>query len=160
MTHRFHRSTALIAGILLSVGFLDSLSAQIPASVSGSTSKEAWVTPASGTFEVKLNPHPTAHDHAGAPLGRLSIDKQFQGDLVGISKGEMLSARTDVENSAGYVAIEQVSGTMTGGAPSLIITVVPDSGTGEPAGLSGTMTITIADGKHFYDFEYTLTPKS
>jgi hypothetical protein len=175
MTHRVRPAAALVAGVLLSVGSCDSLHAQIRSSISGNPSKEAVVTRASGTFEVKLNPHPTAHDHAGAPLGRLSIDKQFQGDLTGTSKGEMLTAGTDVKNSAGYVAIERVSGTlhgktggfilqhsgtMTRGAPSLIITVVPDSGTGELAGLSGAMTIMIADGKHSYDFEYTLTPKS
>ena len=161
--------TYLIATILLS-GPGGSLRAQTPAIV-----KEAVVTRASGTFNVKLNPQATAHDHAGAPLGRFSIDKQFQGDLVGTSKGEMLTGGTDVKNSAGYVAIERVSGTLHGktgsfilqhsgsmnrGTPSLVITVVPDSGTGELAGLSGTMTITIADGKHSYVFDYTLVPGS
>ncbi|MGI9091361.1 MAG: DUF3224 domain-containing protein [Gemmatimonadaceae bacterium] len=128
---------------------------------------------ASGTFEVKLNPLPTAESAEGtegAPLGRMSIDKQFHGDLEATSKGEMLAAGTDVKGSAGYVAIERVrgtldgrngtfvlqhSGTMTRGAPQLLITVVPDSGTGELTGLAGTMMINIADGKHSYDFEYT-----
>jgi hypothetical protein len=101
----------------------------------------------------------------------MSIDKQFHGDLEAVSYGQMLSAVTSVKGSAGYVAIEQVtgslhgrsgafvlqhSGAMTRGAPQLIVSVVPDSGTGELAGLSGTLTITIADGKHSYDFEYTL----
>lgn len=137
-------------------------------------SKETVVTRATGTFEVKLNPHPTAHDHAGAPLGRLSIDKQFRGDLVGTSKGEMLTGGTDVKNSAGYVAIERVSGTlhgktgtfilqhsgtMTRGEPSLTVTVIPDSGTGELAGLTGSMKIIIADGKHSYEFDYTIAPR-
>ena len=131
------------------------------------------MTRVSGTFEVKLNPHPTAHDHAGAPLGRFSIDKQFRGDLVGTSKGEMLTGGTAVENSAGYVAIERVSGTlhgkrgtfilqhsgtMTRGVPSLSVTVVPDSGTDELAGLSGTMNIISANRKHSYEFDYTLAP--
>lgn len=161
--------THLVAAILLS-GPGGSLLAQTPATV-----KETVVTRASGTFEVKLNPQATAHDHAGAPLGRFSIDKQFQGDLVGTSKGEMLTGGTEVKNSAGYVAIERVSGTLHGktgtfilqhsgsmnrGTPSLVITVVPDSGTGELAGLSGTMTITITDGKHSYVFDYTLVPGS
>jgi hypothetical protein len=127
-------------------------------------------THASGTFEVKLNPQ--ADDKIGDPtVGRMSIDKQFQGDLEATSKGQMLTAMTEVTGSAGYVAIERVSGklhghsgtfalqhggTITRGVPQLIITVVPDSGTGELVGLAGKMTINIVDGKHFYDFEYTL----
>jgi hypothetical protein len=101
----------------------------------------------------------------------MSIDKQFHGDLEAFGKGQMLTAMSSVEGSAGYVAIEQVtgslhgrtggfvlqhSGTMTRGAPQLIVSVAPDSGTGELAELAGTMTITIADGKHSYDFEYSL----
>jgi hypothetical protein len=128
------------------------------------------MTHASGTFEVKLAPQaPDAE--ADATLGRLSIDKQFNGDLEGASRGQMLTAGTDVEGSAGYVAMERVrgtlhgrrgtfalqhSGTMTRGAPSLAIRVVPDSGTGELAGLSGSMSITNVEGKHSYDFEYAL----
>ena len=137
----------------------------------GAGRKEAAVTRASGTFEVKLSPQATDEGAEGSALGRMSIDKQFLGDLVGTSKGEMLSATTGVKGSAGYVAIERVSGTlqgrsgtfvlqhsgtMTRGAPHLTITVVPDSGTGQLAGLAGTMTINIADGKHSYEFEYTL----
>ncbi|HZS03325.1 MAG TPA: DUF3224 domain-containing protein [Blastocatellia bacterium] len=126
-------------------------------------------THASGTVEVKLTPQ---DDKSGdATLGRMIIDKQFHGDLEAVSKGQMLTAGTSVEGSAGYVAIERVSGTlqgrggtfalqhsgtMTRGAPHLTVTVVPDSGTGELAGLAGRMTIKIADGKHSYDFEYTL----
>ena|ERR1039458_3275139 len=124
---------------------------------------------ASGTFEVKLTPQPV--DGEASAVGRMSIDKQFQGNLEAASYGQMLTAVTGVKGSAGYVAIEQVtgslhgrsgafvlqhSGTMTRGAPQLTVSVVPDSGTGELLGLTGTMTITIADGKHSYDFEYTL----
>ncbi len=127
---------------------------------------------ASGAFEVTLTPQATDTDSAGTALGRMSIEKQFHGDLEGTSKGEMLTAGTPVKNSAGYVAIERVSGVlegrrgsfilqhtgmMTRGAPELTIIVVPDSGTGELAGLSGRMTITIADGTHSYDFEYRLS---
>ena len=127
---------------------------------------------AHGMFEVKLNPQPLAHSVQDATLGRMSIDKQFHGDLEASSTGEMLSAGTGVEGSAGYVAIERVNGTLHGrsgtfvlqhngimrrGAPQLTIAVVPDSGTGELVGLAGTMAIMIADGKHSYDFEYTLT---
>lgn len=121
---------------------------------------------AAGTFEVKLAPQ-SATEPA---LGRMTIDKQFAGDLVGTSKGEMLAAMTEVKGSAGYVAMEKVtatlagrsgtfvlqhSGTMTRGTPSLTITVVPDSATGELTGLSGTMTIDVAEGKHSYVFRYT-----
>ena len=124
---------------------------------------------ASGTFEVKLAPlQAYAEDPA---LGRLSIDKQFRGDLEATSRGEMLSAGTAVQGSAGYVAIERVSGTLHGragtfvlqhngtmarGAPSLSVTVVPDSGTGELAGLAGTMSIDVSGGNHSYTFDYTL----
>ena len=128
------------------------------------------MTRASGTFEVKLTPQALADTGADAMLGRLSIDKRFHGDLDAASKGEMLSAGTAVQGSAGYVAIERVSGmlhgregtfvlqhnaTMTRGAPQLNIIVVPDSATGELEGLSGQMSINIVDGKHFYEFEYT-----
>ncbi|MEK6406535.1 MAG: DUF3224 domain-containing protein [Acidobacteriota bacterium] len=126
---------------------------------------------AGGTFEVKMNPQ-APEDNVGDPtVGRMSLDKQFHGDLEGTSKGQMLAAGTDVNGSAGYVAMERVkgtlhghsgtfalqhSGTMTRGTPELSITVVPDSGTGELVGLAGKMAINIVDGKHFYDFEYTL----
>ena len=125
------------------------------------------MTHAVGTFEVKLTPQST--DAPG--LGRMSIDKQFHGDLEAVSKGEMLSAMTEVKNSAGYVAIERVtgklggrqgafvlqhSGAMNRGAASLSVTVVPDSGTGQLAGLTGKMAIIIEGGKHSYEFEYTL----
>jgi hypothetical protein len=122
---------------------------------------------ATGTFEVKLTPQTTTEPS----LGRMSIDKRFTGDLTGTSKGEMLAAMTAVKDSAGYVAIETVtatlagrsgtfvlqhSGTMNRGTPSLTISVVPDSATGELAGLTGTMTIDMTGGKHAYVFEYTL----
>ncbi len=126
---------------------------------------------ARGPFEVKLAPLPTYENVEGSPLGHLSIDKQFHGDLEATSKGEMLSAGGQVKGSAGYVAIERVhgtlggrsgsfvlqhSGTMTRGAPSLVITVVPDTGTDALTGLAGTMAIIIEGGKHSYDFHYTI----
>ena len=120
---------------------------------------------------MKVNPQ-APEDKVGDPtVGRMSLDKQFHGDLEGTSKGQMLVAGTDVKDSAGYVAMERVigtlhghkgtfalqhSGTMTRGMPQLSVTVVPDSGTGELVGLAGKMTINIVDGKHFYEFEYTL----
>jgi hypothetical protein len=124
-------------------------------------------TYARGTFEVKLSPL----DSNDASLGRMTIDKQFHGDLEGVSKGQMLATSTAVEGSAGYVAIEWVNGTLHGrsgsfalqhscvmrrGEPQQNIIVVPDSGGGQLVGLAGRMTIIIADGKHSYDFEYTL----
>ena len=128
-------------------------------------------THAGGTFDVKITPQ-KAEEGVGDPtIGRMSIDKVFHGDLEGTSLGQMLAAMTDVKDSAGYVAIERVkgvlkgrggsfalqhSGTMDRGVPGLIITVVPDSGTGQLVGLRGTMTIDIRDGKHFYGFDYTL----
>jgi hypothetical protein len=128
-------------------------------------------TRAIGTFEVKLVPQSPGDKAEDGTLGRMSIEKQFSGDLEATSKGEMLTAGTSVKGSAGYVAIEKVSGalhgrsgtfvlqhsgTMTRGAPQLTITVVPDSGTGELVGLAGKMVINIVNGKHSYDFEYTL----
>jgi hypothetical protein len=132
------------------------------------TRKESVVTKhASGAFDVKVNPQAD-----GDPsVGRMLLDKQFHGDLEAASKGQMLAVMTEVQGSAGYVAMERVSGklhglsgtfalqhggTMIRGRPQLIITVVPDSGTGELAGLAGKMTINIVDGKHFYEFDYTL----
>lgn len=126
---------------------------------------------ASGTFEVKLVPQ-APDNHVGDPsVGRMSIDKQFHGDLEATSKGQMLSVLTEVKGSAGYVAMERVTGTLHGhsgtfalqhsgtmalGVQALTVTVVPDSGTGELVGLTGTMTIDIEEGKHFYGFEYML----
>ena len=125
---------------------------------------------ASGTFDVKLTAQEWDDKAEKATLGRMSIDKRFHEDLEATSKGQMLTAGTSIKGSAGYVALERVSGTlqgrngafvlqhsgtMTRGAPQLTITVVPDSGTGQLAGLAGRMTITIADGKHSYDFEYS-----
>jgi hypothetical protein len=123
---------------------------------------------ASGTFEVKMTMQPVEEN---APVGRFTLEKEFQGDLQGTSKGQMLAISSSVEGSAGYVAMEQVSGTVSGrngtfalqhngimtrGAPQLSVSVVPDSGTDELVGLSGTMDIKIADGKHYYEFEYTI----
>lgn len=141
---------------------------------------------ASGTFDVKMMPYPPGpqSDDAGASppalsqmsmdqmsMSRMSIDKQYHGDLLASGKGQMLAVRTPVDGSAGYVAMELVSGSlhgrsgafalqhsgsMTRGAPQLSISVVPDSGSGELLGLAGTLTISLADGKHAYELEYTL----
>ncbi|HEX4427183.1 MAG TPA: DUF3224 domain-containing protein [Terriglobales bacterium] len=126
---------------------------------------------ASGPFEVKMVPQTPDGIFENATTGRMTIDKQFHGDLEGTSKGQMLTAMTETKGSAGYVAIERVTGTLKGlsgsfalqhtgtmnrGVPQLSVTVVPDSGTGQLVGLTGNMTINIVNGKHSYDFEYTL----
>ncbi len=127
------------------------------------------ITHAKGTFEVKMTPQAAVAEDA--PVGKFSLDKQFHGDLEGTSKGEMLAIATAVPGSAGYVAMERVTGTLSGrsgtfalqhtgtmtrNAPELSVTIVPDSGTGQLESLAGKMTIKIEEGKHFYDFEYTL----
>jgi hypothetical protein len=124
-----------------------------------------------GTFDVKLTPQPSFMTTDAVTLARVGIDKQFHGPLKGTSHAEMLAANTSAQGSAGYVAIELVSGTlqgkagsfvlqhsgtMTRGAPSLTLTVVPDSATGELRGLSGRLAIDIVDGQHFYTFDYQL----
>ena len=123
-----------------------------------------------GKFAVDMAPKETyAQGIDGIQLARVSIDKTFTGDLDATSKGEMLSAVTAVKGSAGYVAIEQVSGTLLGkkgsfvlqhfgvmnkGSDRLILEVIPDSGTDQLAELSGKMTINIKDGQHYYEFEF------
>jgi hypothetical protein len=126
---------------------------------------------ATGTFEVQMQPQGEGDVAPGASLGRMSLDKQFSGDLQAIGKGEMLAARSDTPTSAAYVAVERVTGTlhgrsgsfvlvhrgvMTASGQTLSIEVVPDTGTDALAGLSGTLGIRIEGGKHFYDFEYAL----
>ncbi|HEX5501196.1 MAG TPA: DUF3224 domain-containing protein [Thermomicrobiales bacterium] len=126
---------------------------------------------AHGAFDVTLTPQSPGDPDAPTPVSRLSIAKQFHGDLDATSVGQMLAVGTAVEGSAGYVAMEQVTGTlhgregafalqhsatMTRGIPHLTIAVVPDSGAGQLVGLAGAMTIDIVDGKHFYGFDYTL----
>lgn len=125
-----------------------------------------------GTFDVSLKPLKThAQGQHDINIGRMSIDKTFHGTLNAQSQGDMLSAMTAVKGSAGYVAIEQVTGTLDGkqgsfvlqhfgimnrGSDRLILEVVPDSGTGELTGLTGSMKIEVKDGQHFYDFEYKM----
>jgi hypothetical protein len=130
---------------------------------------------ASGTFDVKLSPQGSEDKADGSSLARMAIDKQFHGDLQGVSKGQMLVAGTDVKTSSGYVAIERIAGTLNERSGSFVlqhsgimtadseqqnIAVVPDSGEGQLAGLTGKMTIRIAAGKHSYIFEYTLPGES
>lgn len=126
---------------------------------------------AKGTFTVEMKPQSEPNVSDGVSLGRMSLEKNFDGDLTGMSRGEMLTALTPVKGSAGYVAIERATGTLSGrsgsfvlqhtgtmdrGAQQLSITVVPDSGTGALAGISGTLKLNVVEGKHFYELEYSL----
>jgi hypothetical protein len=135
--------------------------------------KENRVTKhATGSFDVKVNPQPAYDTTPGSPLVRFSLDKTFSGDLTATSIGEMLAAGTAGPGSGVYVAIERVTGTLAGrsgtfvlhhtgimnrGVSSLSVRVAPDSATDQLVGLTGTMEIIIADGKHSYDFDYDLS---
>jgi hypothetical protein len=171
MKNRSRPGFGVIVGVCLFLGFGSLTHPQSHSPFPSTVQKKAVVmNHAKGTFEVKLNPQ--VDDKVGDPtVGRLSVEKQFHGDLEGTSKGQMLAVSSDVKGSAGYVAMERVSGTLNGhsgtfalqhsgtmtrGVPQLSVTVVPDSGTGHLVGLAGKMTIDIVDGKHFYEFEYTL----
>ena len=125
---------------------------------------------AAGFFEVTVRPLDAYASAESPALGRMSLDKQYHGDLEATAKGEMLTAMTAVKDSAVYVAVERVSGTLHGkrgtfmmshtgvmerGAQRLAIAIVPDSGTDELAGIGGTMTIEIKDKKHYYSIEYS-----
>jgi hypothetical protein len=164
MMNPFRAAVVAMGLTLAAVAGADAQTAPHPAQAT--RQENAVTTRAAGPFEVRMAPLAT-----DAPVGRMSLDKTYHGDLEGTAKGEFLAAMTPVEGSAGYVAIEQVtgslhgragtfmlqhSGTMARGAQSLSITVVPDSGTGELAGLTGTMRIIIEGGKHAYEFDYTL----
>jgi hypothetical protein len=125
-------------------------------------------TRAKGTFDVDVVPQPAM---AGSPIQRMSINKQFHGDLTGTSVGEMLANRVDGTGAGFYVALERVTatvggrhgtfvlmhrGTMSSEGLELSVTVARASGTDGLVGIGGTLTITIVDTKHLYEFEYTL----
>jgi hypothetical protein len=144
------------AGLILATGFL----MQMP------------TTRATGTFDVTVKPAPGDDHLDNGALGRMTLDKIYRGDLEGTAVGQMLTGMSASEKSSGvYVAVERVSGTLEGragtfilhhtgimdrGVQQLAITVVPDSGTGELTGITGTLAIDIRDGKHFYTFDYHL----
>ena len=125
---------------------------------------------ATGSFEITLQPLSNAEVSSDALLGRMLLTKKFTGDLAASARGQMLSAGTSTKGSAGYVAIDHVTGMLDGrsgsfllqhsgsmqrGAPTLSIKVIPDSGTEGLAGIAGTLSINVVDGKHFYDFLYS-----
>jgi hypothetical protein len=141
-------------------------------SLQRNSQKDASMTQhATGLFEVKIVPLDPAFNFEDNPYTRMSIDKQFHGDLEAASKGEMLAAGNPAKGSGGYVAVERVSGSLHGrtgtfvlqhsgtmehGSFKLNVNVVPDSGTDELQGLRGSMNIIMKEGKHTYDFAYTL----
>lgn len=126
---------------------------------------------ASGTFQVRITPAAPADEADGTALGRATLDKTYHGELDAGARGEMLTAITTTSGSAVYVAIERVRGRLHGregsfclghhermarGAQSLVVEIVPDSGSGALAGIAGSLAIRIADGQHYYDLRYTL----
>lgn len=172
MNTLFRTAARVAVAIVVILGVGVTASAQTHSPASGATRKtQVMTTRAVGSFDVKMTPQAADDSTTAAAIGRLSLDKHFHGDLSATSKGTMLAAGTSIPNSAGYVALEWVSGTLGGrrgsfvlqhsgtmnrGAPHLVISVVPDSGTEQLVGLSGTMVIIITDGKHSYEFEYAI----
>jgi hypothetical protein len=125
---------------------------------------------ATGSFEVNLQSLSNAEVSSDVLLGRMLLTKKFTGDLAASARGQMLSAGTSTKGSAGYVAIDHVTGMLDGrsgsfllqhsgsmqrGVPTLSIKVIPDSGTEGLAGIAGTLSINVVDGKHLYDFLYS-----
>jgi hypothetical protein len=168
MEARVYTPIGIAAAVIVALAALGATPAQ------DAGRKETPVTTAKGTFDVRLAPQASGDKEMDDAIGRMTIDKRFHGDLDGISKGQMLAVRTAVDGSAGYVAMEKVtgtlhgrtgtfvlqhSGTMTRGAQALTLTVVPDSGTGELTGIAGRMAIRIDGRAHFYEFDYTMASR-
>ncbi len=155
----------------LSLVFATSLRARIESPKQATQKEKAVTTPKRGTFEVKLTPVSGEGDSKESNIGRMTIHKEFHGILEGESVGQMLASYGSTKGSAGYVAMEKITGTLEGragtfvlqhlgtmdrGTQSQTIVVVPDSGTGDLKGLSGSMMIIIEEGQHFYEFSYSL----
>jgi hypothetical protein len=145
-----------------------------PSPNSGDAKERTLSGHATGAFDVKISPLTLSEQSADPKLGRMSIEKQYHGELEATAKGEMLTAESEMKDSGVYVAVERVTGTLHGkkgsfamhhtgvmsrGKPELKISVVPDSGKDDLQGLTGTMNIRIESGKHFYDFDYSLPAK-
>src|SRR5580658_7645374 len=157
-------------GAAAGMGFVADAQAQ-PAVPSVAQKEKTVADHAAAAFDVKMEAQGEADKGNGSTLARYSLDKQYHGDLEGTAKGMALTAGTDVKGSAGYVALERVTGTLKGrsgsfvlqhsgtmahGESQLSVTVVPDSGTGQLLGIAGKITIIVAAGKHSYEFEYSL----
>jgi hypothetical protein len=166
-----------VAGVCLRASLLVSVvAAPLAAHAQASASKSLHKDPvmslhAEGTFDVKVTPLAADDATTGTSIGRYGLVKQYHGDLDAASRGEMMGAGDLAAGSAGYVAIEQVSGTLHGrsgsfalqhnstmdaGNYNMSVTVVPGSSTGDLKGIAGTLTIIIAAGKHSYTFDYAL----
>ncbi len=150
---------------------LSSVQAQAPLAPPATQERKPMRMHASGSFDVQMTPQGTNQQAEGSTLGRLSVAKQFHGELEASSEGQMLTAVSSVQGSAGYVAIERVTGSLNGRRGSFVlqhsgtmsargveqhVTIVPDSGTGQLVGLAGSMTIQLVDATHGYQLEYTL----
>lgn len=173
MANRFRVLTRVALALCLGFGY--AAFTQTQSTGSTDKNKESKVNGhATGSFEIKMARQRITEEEAKTISVRMTSDKQFHGDLEGASTGEMLGVYTAVKDSAGYVAMERVSGTLKGRTGTFIlqhsstmargtqqqsITVVPDSGTDQLVGLAGSMIIKIADGRHFYEFDYTLPDK-
>ena len=159
--HRAASSTLAIVSLVIGLGI----------SEVQDTDQERTMQHATGTFDVKVTPLALDGPAEEATLARMSIVKEFRGDLEGTGAGQMLAVGTAVEGSRAYVAMERVEAVLAGrrgtfalmhrgiqerGAPELSVTVVPDSGTGELVGLEGTLDIQVEDGAHRYDLAYSL----
>lgn len=165
MHNRFH---PMLAAVVIGAAAFAAIAAPTPADPKESPMRE-HVT---GRFDVKLIPQEDKDDPSG--IARLLLDKTFHGALEATSRGQMLAVRAANGTSGGYVALENVSGTLRGrsgsfhlqhygvatrGVNTLTLQVVPDSGTAELAGLTGTMTIEVKEGgEHFYTFDFEFDP--
>jgi hypothetical protein len=171
MSEHLRAAVAFVFVTCLSFAIVSAAQTQALTTNPNTAQKEAHMSfHAKGPFDVKGEPQ--TDEKVGDPtIGRMSLDKQYHGDLEATSKGQMLSAMGEVKGSAAYVAIERVrgtlngragtfalvhTGTMAGGKAELSIMVVPDSGTGQLVGISGKMNIIITDGKHSYEFDCSL----
>jgi len=170
---RIHLRLGVSLCLLICASLLAQAQTAPPKSPTTTQEKKTMSTTASGTFDVKVTPVKEG-DSADSAMGRMLIDKQYHGPLEAKAQGQMLTAMSPVPESGAYVAVERVTGTLNGrrgsfmlqhngtmtrGAYALTITVVPDSGTEELTGLTGKLNITITEGKHLYDFEYSLPDK-
>ena len=136
------------------------------------TSEEHLLMHASGYFDVTLAPQAADNPQVRtAQIDRLSIDKKYHGDVKGTSTGQMQAIKDDRDTGA-YVALEKVVASLKGRSGTFmlmhygymnqgavgrwLVEIVPNSGTGGLAGLSGTMKIIQKDEKHYYEIEYAL----
>ncbi len=166
-------SPRTLLALTIRLGLASILGAQTLPAPTIQSKKEVRVSAtAKGSFDVTLVPLTEGSRKGVWSPGRMSIDKRFQGDLEGSSQGEMLTAMTEVQGSAGYTAIETVSGQLQGRTGTFIlqhfalmargvpgdwtVQIVPDSGTDGLKGITGRMKITVSGKEHSYTLEYLL----